>query len=162
MEKWLPISGFPSYEVSDLGRVRSIDRIGNHPLTGVYARRGRVLTTSRNKHGHHQVMLYLDGKCYPRWVHRLVYEAFNGPIPDGQQVRHWPDRDPSNNTPNNLGVGTALDDAADRTAHGTHRNTRKTECIYGHAFTPENTVMDRGRRVCVTCKRRRQRNPLTT
>lgn len=36
-------------------------------------------------------------------------------------------------------------------------NARKTACKRGHEFTPENTYMNGGRRVCRTCKRQRER-----
>ena len=31
------------------------------------------------------------------------------------------------------------------------RNARKTHCIRGHEFTPENTLMTRNGRNCITC-----------
>jgi hypothetical protein len=37
-------------------------------------------------------------------------------------------------------------------------NKKKTHCIHGHAFTPENTYVDPdGRRNCRACKRERRR-----
>lgn len=35
-------------------------------------------------------------------------------------------------------------------------NRRKTHCLLGHAFTPENTRFNRGRRICKTCHRLRE------
>ena len=34
-EKWLPVVGYPDYEVSDHGRVRSLTRIKDHPVNGL-------------------------------------------------------------------------------------------------------------------------------
>lgn len=36
-------------------------------------------------------------------------------------------------------------------------NARKTHCIHGHEFTPENTIRREGRRRCRTCANRRRR-----
>lgn len=35
-------------------------------------------------------------------------------------------------------------------------NAAKTACVNGHAFTPENTYVGRGKRECKTCHRERQ------
>lgn len=53
------------------------------------------------------------------YVSRLIAEAFHGPCPKGQEVRHFPDRDPSNNTPKNLKYGTHKQNIADHIFHGT-------------------------------------------
>jgi hypothetical protein len=50
-------------------------------------------------------------------VHRLVFEAFNGPLPAKRFVRHL-DGDPQNNRLDNLAPGTGRDNARDRTTHG--------------------------------------------
>ncbi|WP_227026939.1 HNH endonuclease [Corallococcus soli] len=71
------------------------------------------------------------GRARPVGVHQLVADAFHGPCPVGQQVRHL-DGDPTNNVPCNLAYGTALDNAADRTRHGRyasgahHQNAKLT------------------------------------
>ena len=46
---------------------------------------------------------------------------------------------------------------AHRLAHGRHPMANKTHCPRQHAYTPENTYMQRGARVCRTCKRARAR-----
>lgn len=45
---------------------------------------------------------------------------------------------------NRLGVEARLSGAAER-------NARKTHCVRGHAYTPENTGMNRGARYCREC-----------
>jgi hypothetical protein len=37
------------------------------------------------------------------------------------------------------------------------RNSRKTHCVHGHEFTPENTTLSPYGRRCKTCDRRRSR-----
>jgi hypothetical protein len=82
MENWKRIEGFANYEVSDLGRVRSV----SHPshIINRWGQRmpmfvtGRVLkpgTINRGK-GYLFVSLSKDGKYFYRLVHRLVAKAF--------------------------------------------------------------------------------------
>ena len=68
-EKWKPVEGFKSYEVSSLGRVRRAvpDSLG---------RPCRVLKPNRLSKGYLQVGLYRDGKVHPVLVHVLVAKAF--------------------------------------------------------------------------------------
>jgi hypothetical protein len=73
-EWWLPIEGFPSYEVSDLGRVR---RIG-----------GRVLSVRGLRLGYPSVQLCENGHRTSMLVHRLVAAAFIDPCPHGLEVNH--------------------------------------------------------------------------
>jgi hypothetical protein len=110
MERWLPVVGFEgSYEVSDLGRVRSLDRVvirraktGDHPkrLSGAI-----MALTPHPKDPYWRVWLCRDGARSGHTVHTLVASAFLGPCPAGQEVRHA-DHNPSNNTIDNLSYGT--------------------------------------------------------
>lgn len=94
---WKPIKGYEeSYEVSNHGDVRSVERInayGRH-------QKERTLKQSLNK-GYAKVGLYNAG--IPKWhfVHRLVAEAFLGVCPDGYEVNHI-DEDRLNNSVGNL------------------------------------------------------------
>lgn len=35
-----------------------------------------------------RINVYLDGRTRSLWAHRVAYEAFRGPIPDGMTVDH--------------------------------------------------------------------------
>jgi hypothetical protein len=59
------------------------------------------------------------GRCKPVRLHHLILEAFVGPRPDGMEARHFPDRDRTNNSVENLHWGTPKQNAADRKVHGT-------------------------------------------
>lgn len=150
IECWLPIVGHEGrYEVSDRGRVRSLDRID---ARGCH-RTGRVLTPGPDSMGYQLVNLYRDGRNRSRRIHLLVIETFVGPRPEGRQVRHL-DGDPTNNRLENLAYGTPSQNALDRVAHGTDPNARKTECLRGHPYTPESTYTGYGnRRKCRICAR---------
>lgn len=139
-EEWRPVAGFEGkYEVSSLGRVRSLFR--DPPLVLAQTRHARW--------GHHRVGLHRAGKQVTINVHRLVARAFIGE-PTGPLVRHI-DGDPSNNTPSNLAYGTSTDNNRDTVRHGRHYFASRTECPRGHAYTDENTYHLRGVRHCRRC-----------
>lgn len=77
MEEWKPIQGYEGlYEVSNLGRVRSLDRIITNPYNkGKHLRKGVIITIHYND-GYGQVGLYKNGKHKTHKVHRLVALAF--------------------------------------------------------------------------------------
>lgn len=83
-------------------------------------------------------------------AHRLAWMLFRGPIPEGLHIDHLcrvtrcvnpAHLEPVTQRENVLrGVGFAAVNAA------------KTECIRGHEFTPENTIVHcGGKRACRTC-----------
>ena len=80
-ERWLPVGGYEGlYEVSDLGRVRSLPR---------FHAGGRVLKPAYNGPVA-QVCLRRDGRSRTFKVHSLVAAAFLGPRPEGHEVCHGP------------------------------------------------------------------------
>lgn len=100
MEKeiWKPIKGFEgSYEVSNYGNVRSLDRMVKC-LNGYEHRNGKMLKPHKNKKGYMSVSL---GKNNQKLVHRLVAEAFV-PNPDNLPIINHIDENPSNNFSSNL------------------------------------------------------------
>lgn len=113
-EEWHAVVGFPDYEVSSLGRVRSWKRQG--PSVDL-AMTPRILRTSSHSAGYPTVALHKFGTQSTRLVHTLVAEAFIGPRQAGMQVCHG-DGVPTNNRVENLRYGTAVDNAADRRQHG--------------------------------------------
>ena len=83
-EEWREVPEFKErYEVSNMGRIRSKDRI----VEGVDGRRrfhrSRMLKLVTSWTGHQHVNLTVEGKAYVRKVHRLVLEAFVGPMLSG-------------------------------------------------------------------------------
>lgn len=148
-ERWLPIPGREGrYDVSDMGRVRSL--LGREP---------RILKACIDRKGYAQVNLSGGDRSLapvPR-VHGLVLLAFVGVRPDGMECRHV-DGDSMNNRLSNLAYGTHSENELDRVAHGTHHNARKTHCGNGHLFTKDNTFTRKnGGRGCRECDRERHR-----
>lgn len=112
-EEWRSVPGYAGrYEVSNLGRVRS--------LPNSRRRTTLVLKPASAKRGGYPVVnLTTSGSQQRVWfVHRLVALAFLGPCPDGMEVCHN-DGDTSNAALSNLRYDTPVGNQADRLAHGT-------------------------------------------
>ena len=118
LEEWRAVVGFEgSYEVSNLGRVRSLDRMlpwKRTLRTGTVVdclRRhaGRILVPQAKEAGHLWVQL---GRGEQVYVHHLVLEAFVGPAPAGTVCCHWDDV-PAHNNLKNLRWDTRSANVAD-------------------------------------------------
>jgi len=113
--EWRTAVCCPEYEVSELGHIRR--RLPN--------RRGILDTALRapyrkSEDWYDQYDLYpLEGERVRTSAHQLVAEAFIGSKPfDDAQIRHL-DGNKRNNRPSNLAWGTAAENAADKSLHGT-------------------------------------------
>ena len=82
-EIWRPVKEYEGYyEVSNLGRVRSIDRVVVDTVRNCERLlKGKVLIQKDNGNGYKNVMFCKEHKIYNKYVHRLVAEAFL-PNPD--------------------------------------------------------------------------------
>lgn len=159
-EQWLPIAGYEgAYEVSDAGRVRSLDRVNSRG----WRLTGKVLSPARsNRHGHLHVLLCTPGVQDSRFVHTLVLEAFVGPRPPGMHACHAND-EPSDNRVENLRWDTPRANRLDSVRNGNNPNANKTECPRGHAYSPENTYHHpSGSRICRECTRINKRRRTET
>jgi hypothetical protein len=126
-EEWRDIPGFEgSYQVSDLGRVRSVDRVIEQTNRwGTTSRRrfaGQVLTAAINQHrgGYAYVNLHDGRGQHMCRVCGLVLSTFGGPRPPGNVARHRNGR-PADDRAENLEWGTHKENAADMLAHGTRK-----------------------------------------
>ena len=157
-EQWKPVVGYEGlYEVSDHGRVRSLDRTVSYSKEWNRRLSGRVLKSPLSVNGGYpQVRLTKNNRGSTKSIHRLVLEAFVGPCPEGMQACHYDD-DPTNNRLENLRWGTRSHNERDKLRNGNHNNAKKTHCPQGHEYTPENTYLYRGRRDCRICKLERNR-----
>ncbi|MFD4805226.1 HNH endonuclease [Streptomyces anulatus] len=140
--------------------MRSVERRGPNecwPWKGAATKRGYAYTTKPGDRGVHVL------------AHRLVYETFVGPIPEGLTIDHLchraedckggfgcPHRRCCN--PSHL----APEESVANTMRGNSPaaiNARKTHCQNGHEFNAINTQVSRaGKRSCRPCRAaRRQR-----
>jgi hypothetical protein len=135
-EVWLPLPAYEGlYEVSDYGRVRSVDR--TVPYRGGKSRKlsGRALKQQPSTHDYPAVSLCRDGSYRSFAIHILVARAFIGQPADGEEVRHR-NGDRSNPTLSNLCYGTRTDNMQDAADHGTLARGEKN----GHARLNEADV----------------------
>jgi hypothetical protein len=98
-EEWLPVREFPDhYEVSSHGRVRNI---------GTYHRSfiGKIRKPQIARNGYPMYLLSIRSTKVMRLAHRMVVDAFLGPIPEGMQVNHK-DGDKANCRVENLEIVT--------------------------------------------------------
>lgn len=63
------------YNVSDFGRVKSLDRYVNRNERQVFLK-GKILSQAKDHKGYYHVQLSKDGKEHPAKVHRVVAVAF--------------------------------------------------------------------------------------
>ena len=114
------------YEVSDKGRVRSLDRqVKSQNRWGPVTLRwpGKLLTLLENQDGYLKVLLSKNGKTTNKLVSTLVAEAFLGSRPYGLLVLHN-DGNAKNNRATNLRYGTQRDNMQDSIKHGTRPKGR--------------------------------------
>lgn len=156
-EQWLPVVGWEGlYEVSDMGRVRSLDR----QLADGRRVRGRVLRPGKaGDKGYQHVNLTYDGKPVTAYIHALVAAAFIGPRPPRQEVCHN-DSDTGNNWAINLRYDTSTGNKMDRVLSGRDHYAARPACKNKHTYTEETTRWrkrvtkdgeERYFRVCVPC-----------
>ena len=113
-EEWRPVVGFEdSYEVSSYGRVRSLDREWEQKNrwggTYTHRKKGVMLRPGIASNDYPTVAL---GRGNTRTLHSLVADAFIGPCPAGEEVRH---KDDNRRNPmlDNLEYGTRGDNVQD-------------------------------------------------
>lgn len=106
VEEWLEIAGFEGlYEVSTLGRIRTIDKMQRYLLrNGVEAFRfipAHAVSQQLNNVGYPIAHLYRENRRYVRTIHRLVALAFL-PLVEGKTEVDHRDHDRTNATLSNL------------------------------------------------------------
>lgn len=129
-EVWKDIIGYEGlYKASNLGRIKSLERLvwNGHVW---HTLKERILKQAKSSNGYYDnVKLSKDGVLKTYNVHRLIYEAHNGVIPDGLQVNHK-DENGHNNKLSNLELLTPLENIN----YGTHnlkvRITKGTAITY--------------------------------
>lgn len=130
---WKPVPGYEGwYEASSEGRVRS--------LRSIYNGRGRIppervkdLVPLRYRKGYFKVQLGSCGgtrKPSRQFLHRVIFRAFHGDIPDGYVINHI-DANVQNNRPDNLEIVTHL---------GNHSHARALGLVKHRCSTGKRTA----------------------
>lgn len=147
-ENWKPIPGYEdSYEVSDRGNVRSIDR--KFIMKNGVKRHVKSRILSQTPNGRYGYMGVNLGNGNRKYVHRLVASAFLD-LEKGDEVDHI-NGDTSNNSLSNLRCVTHADNMK-------LQRERKPFCKRGHKYEDVAFWRPDGRRECGECRRIRDRN----
>lgn len=103
-EIWKDIKGYENYyQISNYGRVRSLDRYVHCEARGITRRliKGQMIKTSVSNNGYERVQLNKEHKVIKHLVHRLVAEAFLPNTNNFLEVNHK-DENTLNNSVENL------------------------------------------------------------
>ena len=151
IEEWRPVVGYEGlYEVSNTGRVRSVDRYIKNGHSSYRLHKGKVISLLKGEYGYIQVNLYYNGKNYKKYVHRLVAQAFI-PNPDNLPQINHKDEDKTNNRVDNLewctakyniNYGTRKDkvrETAIKNGYWTGLRSGLSKKEYNHIYYQENT-----------------------
>jgi hypothetical protein len=112
-EIWRSIDGFPGYEVSNLGRVRSFYRHGNGDIVDTPQ---RILKPSLSN-GYYGINLRKNSITYYKRIHYLVAFMFLGECPNGFEICHN-NGDKLDNRASNLRYDTHEENIKDAFRHG--------------------------------------------
>lgn len=144
-EIWKDIPDWEGYyQASNLGRVRSLDRIIVYSNGKIRTHYGKILRPRINKYGYQIVNLSKSERRETKTVGNCVYAAFYGRVPDGLQINHINENKTDNRLCNlnlmtpkeNTNWGTRTERAAKRCS-----NTKKGRCTYQN--NPNNsTIME--------------------
>lgn len=123
-ELWKPVKDFEGlYEVSNFGRVKSVDRIiDTKTKIGTACKRklkGKILKNGKDSHGYPHVTLSDKSKKNFAAIHRLVAEAFIPKIEGKNYVNHI-DSDYTNNFIENLEWCTSSENNTHGWRYGNH------------------------------------------
>lgn len=103
-EIWRDIKEYEGlYQISNLGRVKSLERVSKHTKGYMVHYKEKILTPTSEKNGYARVILTKNGtsKCTHHSVHRLVAKAFLPNPKNLPEVNHI-DEDKINNCVDNL------------------------------------------------------------
>lgn len=119
-ELWKPViidGEETEYLVSNFGRV--------------YSKRRRIFRkTVHCRFGYVQIALFHHSKRYTYLLHRLVWETFKGPIPEGYEINHL-DEDKDNCSLDNLSLATHQENVMYGTGPERRMATRNKNKSYG-------------------------------
>ncbi len=149
-EIWKAVVGYEGeYEVSNMGRVRSVDRI-SVTVRGVEKfLRGRMLRPGPRPSGHLTVAL-TGSKTHN--VHTLVLEAFVGPRPTPMHEARHLDGHENNNRLDNLEWSTKTRNRQDRKYH--HRRPWTYKLFPDEVAETKLALLDRRRGVKINLARK--------
>ena len=122
-EIWKDIPNYEGlYQISNLGRVKSLERFRKGKNGSLSSVKEKILKPGILNSGYYIIGLTKQSILKFYYVHRLVWESFNGSIPEGYEINHL-DEIPSNNRLSNLSLVTHKENINYGTR--TERSTKK-------------------------------------
>src|SRR5699024_5761663 len=102
IEEWRDVPGYEGlYQVSNMGRIKSLDRKVKYSDGRTFIHKGIILKPGQDHRGYLYVNLSKKGKIKPYRVHRCVAGSFLKRSPDKPEVNHI-DENKENNKVSNL------------------------------------------------------------
>lgn len=100
-EIWKDIPYWYGHQVSNKGRVRSVDREVNHNCGGIAIKKGKLLKPFLNRRGYYEILTSIDNIKTHFTIHRLVATCFI-PNPNNYEYINHKDENKLNNNVENL------------------------------------------------------------
>lgn len=88
--------------------IKGYDNVYTIDTNGNIYRNNKKMSPVNNGIGYYQIKLRCQKKRYAVYVHRLVWETFNGKVPEGYEINHI-DHNKANNSLANLELVTHSD-----------------------------------------------------
>lgn len=134
IEEWRPVVGYEGlYEDSDWGRVRSLERkiiCNGKKRKYVKTLSFRPFMKQYKAGDYYYVKLFKNGDRESKSIHRLVWESFNGEIPEGYEIDHIiPLRDGGTNALSNLRLVTPKENKNNPFTKAKRKNNKKVSKI---------------------------------
>jgi len=151
-ETWKPVHGWEGlYEVSSIGRVRSLVRLIPRKNGSSMRLKGRILrqTPNTGRGNHLSIQMRDKDRVIRREVHVLVCHAFHGPKPTPKHCAAHYDGNPQNNIYCNLRWATQKENMADAIRHGTlsTRQNGKPDAYPTHVYDRVGSLLKSGTKV---------------
>jgi hypothetical protein len=133
-EEWRDIPGYPGYQASNLGRIRSTK-----------FQEIKILKQFKKLYGYYKINLFINGVSYTMSVHRLILMSFNGIPMNGEECDHI-NRNPSDNRIHNLRWVTRSQNSLNKKPYGfskykgVSKITESRERLNGTIYTRQRII----------------------
>lgn len=118
------INGYQNYQVSNLGRIKSLERKVRQPVSGYRTIKQKLLKQNEDSKGYLMVNLSGNQTYKTKYVHQLVAIAFLNHKPNGHQlVVNHKDFNNQNNKSSNLEIVTQRENANKKHIKSTSKYT---------------------------------------
>lgn len=141
IEIWRDIPKYSDlYQVSNLGNIRSKDKLIKCPINGKRLLKSKLLSQQTTPSGYKRVTFRIQGKSYNYFVHRLVAEVFCKNTNNKPVVNHI-DSDPLNNVYYNLEWCTQSENISHSYNKGRSKSPKSWVGKFGKNHNKSKTVI---------------------